>query len=70
MPQRVRSGFLYVTPSDVAIYAIAAATGAELRHLPAGEVAGDSGGDGRAPAVSGQSIYVVLDRTLHALDLS
>ncbi len=63
-------GVLYVTSSDVAMFAIAAATGAELWHFPAGEVDVDPGGEGPAPAIGGTSIYVVLERTLHALDLS
>ena len=63
-------GILYVTSSDLAMYAISAATGAELWHFPAGEVDGDPGSEGPAPAIGGTSIYVVLEQTLNALDLS
>ena len=69
-PPVLADGVLYVTSSDVALYAVAAATGAELWHLPAGEVDGDPGGEGPAPVIGETSIYVVLERTLHALDLS
>jgi outer membrane protein assembly factor BamB len=68
-PAILAGGVLYVTSSDVAMYAIAAGTGAELWHFPAGDVSGDPGGEGPAPVIGGTSIYVVLERTLHALDL-
>lgn len=69
-PPVLADGVLYVTSSDLALYAVAAATGAELWHFPGGEVDGDPGGEGPAPVIGETPIYVVLERTLHALDLS